>query len=157
MNCSPTKPWLWLNLLFLSSASTVFGETTSPATADGLAVSPLAALLRVLGALAIVLAVFGAMVWAFKNWQRFFGQNTATAKLRVLEVKFLGQRQALYVASYEEQRLLLAACPNGITLLAKLPPGPALNDVNTPKAQASRWPALGQRLLRQNGAVERCE
>jgi flagellar biogenesis protein FliO len=41
--------------------------------------------------------------------------------LNVLEVKSLGYRQALYVVGYEQQRLLLASSPAGVTMLAALP------------------------------------
>ena len=39
----------------------------------------------------------------------------------MLEVKSLGQRQAIYVVAYEQQRMLLASSPAGVTLLSHLP------------------------------------
>jgi flagellar biogenesis protein FliO len=80
-----------------------------------------ASLLRVAGALTVVIALFLAGVWLFKNWQRLVLRNAAAPKLNVLEVKSLGQRQALYIVGYEQQRLLLAASSAGITLLSHLP------------------------------------
>jgi flagellar biosynthetic protein FliO len=80
-----------------------------------------ASLLRVMGALAVVLAVFLAGVWLFKNWQRLTLRRGAAPKLNVLEVRSLGQRQAIYVVGYEQQRLLLASSSTGVTLLSHLP------------------------------------
>jgi flagellar biogenesis protein FliO len=39
----------------------------------------------------------------------------------LLEVKSLGQRQAIYVVGYQQQRMLLASSPAGVTLLSHLP------------------------------------
>jgi len=80
-----------------------------------------ASLLRVVGALVVVIAVFLAGVWLFKNWQRVAMRKGATPKLSVLEVRSLGQRQAIYVVGYEQQRLLIASCSTGVTLLSHLP------------------------------------
>lgn len=77
---------------------------------------------RVLGALALVLALFLAGAWGFKNWQRLaLARSGRRTLLQVLEVKSLGARQALYVVAYEQQRLLLASSPAGITLISHLP------------------------------------
>jgi flagellar biogenesis protein FliO len=76
---------------------------------------------RVLGALALVLALFFGGVWLFRNWQRFIVRNGGAPKLNVLEVKALGNRQALYVVAYEEQRLLLSSSPTGVALVTHLP------------------------------------
>jgi flagellar biogenesis protein FliO len=80
-----------------------------------------ASLLRVTGALVLVIAVFLAGVWLFKNWQRLTLRNGTAPKLRVLEVRSLGQRQAIYVVGYEQQRMLLASSSAGVTLLSHLP------------------------------------
>jgi flagellar biogenesis protein FliO len=39
----------------------------------------------------------------------------------MIEVKSLGQRQAIYVVGYQEQRMLLGSSPSGVTLLSHLP------------------------------------
>ncbi len=78
-------------------------------------------LFRVLGALALVFAVFFGGLWLFRNWQRTFVNKGRSPKLDVLEVKSLGQRHALYVVGYEQQRMLVASSPAGITMLATLP------------------------------------
>ncbi len=77
--------------------------------------------LRMAGALILVIALFLAGVWLFKNWQRLAVRRGALPKLSVLEVKSLGQRQAIYVVGYEQQRMLLASSPGGVTLLSHLP------------------------------------
>ncbi len=78
-------------------------------------------MLRVAGALALVIAIFLGGVWLFKNWQRLTLRKGATPKLNVLEVRSLGQRQAIYVIGYEQQRILLASSSAGVTLLSHLP------------------------------------
>ncbi|NGO37900.1 hypothetical protein G4L39_00575 [Limisphaera ngatamarikiensis] len=84
---------------------------------------PGAALLRVMVALAVVLAVFGAGVWLWRNWQRMLLRGNEP-RLRILEARPLGGRQTLYVLAYEQERLLVAATPQGVQLLTHLPPGP---------------------------------
>lgn len=79
--------------------------------------------IRVFGALALVLALFLAGVWVFKNWQRLALQRGRSAQLEVVEMKHLGGKHALYVVAYQQQRLLLASSPNGVTLVSHLPPG----------------------------------
>jgi len=39
----------------------------------------------------------------------------------VLEVRMLGGRQSLLVVGYEDQRLLLATSPGGVSFLCRLP------------------------------------
>jgi flagellar biogenesis protein FliO len=68
-----------------------------------------------------VLALFLAGVWLFKNWQRLTLRKGAAPKLNVLEVRSLGQRQAIYVVGYEQQRLLLASSSAGVCLISHLP------------------------------------
>jgi len=80
-----------------------------------------ASILRVLGALALVISLFLGGVWLFRNWQRLAVRKGRAPRLNVLEVKSLGQRQAIYVVGYQQQRILLASSPAGITLLTHLP------------------------------------
>ncbi len=77
--------------------------------------------IRVFGALALVLALFLAGVWVFKNWQRLALQRGRPAQLQVVEMKPLGGKHALYVVAYQQQRLLLASSPNGVSLVSHLP------------------------------------
>jgi len=73
-----------------------------------------------LGALALVLALVLGVQWFFRQQQRA-SLARGGARLSVLETRSLGQRQALYVVGYEHQRLLVAASPQGISLLTQLP------------------------------------
>jgi len=98
-------------------------------------------LLRLGGALALVLAAFLGGAWLFRNWQRLVVQRGQASKLSVLEVRPLGQRHALYVVGYEQQRLLLAASPAGVTLVSHLPAA-AANGPNPAPAPASFVEAL---------------
>lgn len=77
--------------------------------------------LRLFGALALVIAIFFTGVWLFRNWQRFALRKGGVPRLSVVEMKSLGQRQAIYVVGYEQQRILLASSPAGVTLLTHLP------------------------------------
>lgn len=80
-----------------------------------------ASVLRVCGAFILVVAVFLAGVWLLKNWQRLAVKRGGGARLNLIEMKTLGPRQAIYVVGYQQQRLLVAASPAGITLLSHLP------------------------------------
>lgn len=80
-----------------------------------------ASLLRVCGALCLVVGIFLAAVWLFKNWQRLGRAHGSAARLSVLEAKSLGHRQSIYVVGYQQQRMLLASSPAGITLVSHLP------------------------------------
>ena len=112
--------WIIATILLASAASVLAENPTAPATHVATS-SIIFSLVRMIGALALVLAFFAGGLWLFKNWQRVAGRKTQTAKLSVLEVKSLGHRQALYVVGYEQQRLLIAASPAGVTMLTTLP------------------------------------
>jgi len=78
-------------------------------------------LIRMIGALALVFALLLGGVWVFRNWQRLSIQRGRTPKLKVLEVKSLGPRHALYVVGFEQLRFLVSSTPAGINLLTALP------------------------------------
>ena len=86
--------------------------------------------LRVFGALALVFALFLGAVWLFRNWQRLTLNRGRPSKLNVLEVRALGQRHAIYVIGYQQQRVLLGTSPGGVSLLSHLP-----DDDSPPEAQ----------------------
>lgn len=88
---------------------------TSPLTDGG------ASVLRVFGALLLVTAIFLGGVWLYRNWQRLASRRHGAPRLNVVEVKSLGQRQAIYVVGYDQQRMLLASSPAGVTFLSHLP------------------------------------
>jgi flagellar protein FliO/FliZ len=84
-----------------------------------------AAVFRMVGSLALVVALFFAAAWIFRNMHRFKAPGANQRKLQVLEGKSLGPRQALYVVAYEQQRLLIGASAQGLSLLTHLPEGEA--------------------------------
>jgi len=106
-----------------------------------------ASVLRMGGALALVVGLFLGGVWLFKNWQRLGIRKGAAPKLNVLEVKSLGQRHAIYVIGYQQQRMLLASSPAGIALLSHLPE--AEEEKTAPAARLSFAEAFHQVLARK--------
>jgi len=77
--------------------------------------------IRVFGALVLVLGLFLGGVWIFKNWQRVALHRGRASQLQVVEMKSLGGKHALYVVGYQQQRLLLACSPSGVSLVSHLP------------------------------------
>lgn len=143
-NCAGrTLPWrrsVAALLFFLLAISALATEAESPLLSTNTAALPplpsstsvLFSLFRVLGALAIVIAVFFAGVWLFRNWQRALVHKGQLPKLNILETKSLGQRHALVVVGYEQQRFLVASSPAGVTMLATLPEGsPAVAEIKS--------------------------
>jgi len=123
-------------LLLIQFRETVFGADAPISPAAGASIPGMGfSLLRLFGALILVLALFLAGVWLFKHWQRLTTMRGRAPKLNLLEVKALGNRHALYVVAYEQQRLLIASSPAGVTLLTHLPEGDAA------EAAASAAPA----------------
>ncbi|HEX3718730.1 MAG TPA: flagellar biosynthetic protein FliO [Verrucomicrobiae bacterium] len=109
-----------------------------------------ASLLRVFGALGLVIALFLGGVWMFKNWQRLALRKGALPKLNVLEVKSLGQRQALYVVGYEQQRMLIASSPAGVTLVSHLPEADATTPAAAPAPSMTFVEAFQQVISRKS-------
>ena len=106
---------------FLAATVAARGQAAmSPGTLSALPEAGFS-VVRVLGALVLVLALFLGGVWVFKLLQQLFLQKGRLAKLNVLEVRSLGNRHALYVVGYEQQRMMLAASPSGVTLISHLP------------------------------------
>ncbi len=165
--CRMKKPrklrrWAVSSFFILHSAflaPPAFGETATNAAAAA-AITNVPALgtnlpdvglsvLRVFGALALVLALFLGGVWLFRNWQRLMLQKGRAPKLNILEARPLGNRYALYVVAYEQQRFLIASSPAGITLLSQLPaaePGNG-NGAGAPAAHPVSFAQTLQQLL----------
>ncbi len=147
-------------LILIGSATFAFAtDLTSPVVstnalppAPPLAEMPSAAssLFRVLGALALVLAVFFGGIWLFRNWQRTVIAKGHAPKLSVLETKSLGQRHAIYVVGYEQQRLLVAASPSGVTMLTTLPAAEVDATEEVPVVKNNFTDALRQALQRKS-------
>jgi flagellar biogenesis protein FliO len=113
----------WLTVLFFAAldvSAESLDSSHSSAFPSGLPNAG-ASIFRVCGAFVLVVALFLGGVWLFRNWQRLAVQNSGGAKLNLIEVKSLGQRQAIYVVGYQQQRMLLASSPAGVTLLSHLP------------------------------------
>jgi flagellar biogenesis protein FliO len=104
------------------------------------------AVFRMVGSLALVIGLFFAGAWLFRNMHRFKAGNTNLRKLQVLEGKSLGPRQALYVVAYEEQRLLIGASAQGLTLLTHLPEGEV-----QPTAERAASVPFGEALMQALG------
>lgn len=111
--------------------------------------SAASSLFRVLGALALTLAVFFGGVWLFRNWQRVAINKGHAPKLNILETKSLGQRHAIYVVGYEQQRLLIAASPAGVTMLTSLPQASVNATDETPVVKTNFSDVLRQALQRK--------
>jgi flagellar biogenesis protein FliO len=99
---------------------------TSPSPLPDVGVS----LLRVAGAMAVVLGLFFAGVWCFRNWQRLTVRRHGASALQILEVKGLANRQALYLVSCDNERLLIGASAAGLNTLCHLPAAKACETVS---------------------------
>lgn len=88
--------------------------------------------IRAFGALALVFAIFFAGIWLFRNGQRIAWRKTGPPKLAILETRALGNRLAIYVVGYEQQRLLVGGSPAGLRLLTELPAATGTPDEATP-------------------------
>lgn len=123
-----------VNFIFLCACAASFNAAASVADTNSVAGPPLplpdagVSVLRVFGALALVIALFLGGVWLFRNWQRLVVQRGRTPKLNILESRPLGNRHGLHVIGYEQQRLLIACSPNGVTLISQLPAADAPKD-----------------------------
>ena len=120
MNLRSQRVLVFAALLLARSA---LAETTNSVPLGGELPNLGLSAVRALGALALVLAIFFGGVWAFRNSQQMAWRKGGTPKLAILESRPLGNRFALHVVGYEQQRLLIGSSPAGITLLSQLPPG----------------------------------
>jgi flagellar biogenesis protein FliO len=113
----------WLTTLFMAAFAVSAEPLDAPhaLTVPGALPNAGASIFRVCGAFVLVVAIFLGGVWLFRNWQRLAVRKNGAAKLNLIEVKSLGQRQAIYVVGYQQQRMLLASSPAGVTLLSHLP------------------------------------
>lgn len=82
---------------------------------------------RMLGALALVFALLIGALWIYRHWQQLLLQRTPVSGLRVVDVKSLGQRTAVYVVAYRHQQFLIGASPNGLSLLSPLDADPSVS------------------------------
>ena len=123
---TPSRSWLGfcLSLAMFANAGAAFAQTNAVVTytpTPGSLPDAGTSVVHVFGALILVIAIFLGGVWLFRNWQRLTLRKRGAPRLNVIEVKSLGQRQTIYVVGYDQQRMLLASSPAGITLISHLP------------------------------------
>ena len=126
-----------LKLVFLVLTMAVALGADKSAAITPAAPSMGAAVFRMVGSLALVIALFFAAAWVFRNMHRFKAPGASQRKLQVLEGKSIGPRQAVYVIAYEQQRLLIGATAQGLTLLTHLPEGEPQPQPNVNAANAA--------------------
>lgn len=138
--------------LACSKVSAQTNATLNYASTTGSLPDASASVVKVLGALALVTAIFLGGVWLFRNWQRFVVRKGRAPQLNLIEVKSLGQRHALYVVGYQQQRMLLASSPTGVTLVSHLPEADAseAREEEAPVMRASFAQAFQQVLNRKS-------
>lgn len=131
--------------------SVVAASTNSVAFTPSPAFDTTGSMIRVMGALGIVFAVFFGGVWLFRNWQRLLVKRGVAPKLNVLEARSIGNRQSIIVVGYGEQRMLIGAAPNGLTLISHLPseeaPQAALASEGSPKPANPSFAEAFQKVL----------
>jgi flagellar biogenesis protein FliO len=147
MNRCQLQPLGLLALLFAGSRLDLIAQPHAPVLAGDSLPSVGFSVVRLIGALALVIALFLGGVWLYRNRQRLAFRRGSTPRLSVLEVKSLGQRQALFLIGYQDQRLLLASSPTGMSLICHLPAE------DEPTAQPDFGPDLDQ-ALRKVEAME---
>jgi flagellar biogenesis protein FliO len=131
-------------LRFLSGAAAFFcgaagawaeaAETVGKTLPAADSASILGPIFRMIGALLLVFALLFLGVWFLKNWPSVLRRGGPAPKLRVMEVKSLGARQALYVVGYERQRFMIASSPAGVKMLTALPDAAELSSEAAPAA-----------------------
>lgn len=114
--------------------------------ADAVAATPLpasppapdlvATTVRLIGALALIAAIVFGGAWFMRNGQRVVFRRGKPTRLRLVEARSLGQRQALYLVACDDQEMLLAATPTSISLLASIPSRPGDNGFSAALRQA---------------------
>lgn len=80
---------------------------------------------RLMGSMALVFAVLIGVVWVYRQWQRMVLKKAPVSGLRIVDVKNLGQRMAIYVVAYRNQQFLIGGSPNGLNLLSPLDSEPS--------------------------------
>jgi flagellar biogenesis protein FliO len=136
-------------LLIFAAAPAAFAQATNTLTLHSDLPQVGLSAIRALGALALVLAVFLGGVWLFRNGQRLAWRKTGAPRLAILESRPLGNRFALYVVGYEQQRMLIGSSPAGISLLSQLPPGAESQPEPVAPAKAASFIQCLQKVLKK--------
>ncbi|MCF7668808.1 MAG: flagellar biosynthetic protein FliO [Verrucomicrobia bacterium] len=121
------------------------GETNSFYSGDNAPDTGMA-ILRLIGALILVIGLLFAAVWFVKKWQQTAIFKGRPARLKVLEMRSLGHRHALYVVGYERKRFLVSGSPGGVSLLTGLPDAEVAASAEDTGGQTAFMDVLGQAL-----------
>lgn len=123
------------------SAAVVAVLCVSLRAADAVAAAPVpvvppapdlvATTVRLIGALALIAALVFGGAWFLRNGQRVVFRRGKPTRLRLVEARSLGQRQALYLVACDDQEMLLAATATSISLLATIPSRSSGGDATT--------------------------
>jgi flagellar biogenesis protein FliO len=137
---------LWLilgGLLWCISTAATWSAT--PGTLGELALEPPGigfSLVRLLGAFILVVSIALGAVWLLRNGARFAPRSRVDRTLKVLEMRMLGGRQSLVVVGYEDQRMLLATSPAGVSFLCRLPAAAGIQSAGEPDLAPTFMDAL---------------
>lgn len=122
--------FIWPSKMVAASTNEMLGTSTN-AVSDMSSIlkgsekdrelDPMGSFFRVLLSLVVVICIFLGGVWLFKNRLNVSSHGAVSGKLKILESKFIGNRQGLVVVAYGEKRMLLGTSTTGITALGDLP------------------------------------
>ena len=135
-------------LVLLASAAPLAAQTTNLAAPPAGLPDTAAAAFRMIGSLIFVFALFFGGVWLFRNWQRLAQIKGRAQKLQIIEARSLGNRSAVFVVGYEQQRMLVASSSSGVSLLSHLPPADAASEPpSQPQGPAASFAAALQQVF----------
>jgi flagellar biogenesis protein FliO len=141
--------WSSVIVALLSSGPAGFAQATNALTLHHDLPEVGLSAVRALGALALVLAVFFGGVWLFRNGQRLAWRKNGPPRLSILESRPLGNRFALYVVGYEQQRMLIGSSPAGLSLLSQLPAAAEAAAPPVPTPESASFKECLQQVLRR--------
>ena len=84
-------------------------------------IDPLVSAIRVITGLVVVLGLFYGGIWFYRNRVSPQIGGALSGQLRILETRYLGQKQGLHVVVYQGQRILIGTSPSGIQKVSDLP------------------------------------
>lgn len=82
---------------------------------------PVESFFRVLSGLVIVILIFLGGVWLYKNRLTQPGAHALNGQLKVLESKFLGNKQGIVVIAYGNKRMMLGTTHGSMSKISDLP------------------------------------
>ncbi len=137
-----------INILLFLSCTSILNAATETNSLPGLQSVPDTAtsILRITGAFIFVVGLFLIGAWLFKNWRGLVVRDARRNRLKIIEIRHIGSRQALIVVGYDQKRILISASPSGVNLISHLP------DEQTQEENESENPAFISILNRITGA-----